>query len=164
MEPIDALVEELRAAAGLGVPPEPEDAWRLAEWLGEGTPPLRIVVNGRACGLHLGPDGSGEITLADGLAPAEQTRALLEELGHWVLLNRWGSYALPSHLPLPQRERLLRRWDDREEDAARSFMLAWLLPRGELVRSLADGQDPREWSGCTEEEVRERLRRLRLHG
>ena len=109
--------------------------------------------------------GSALIYIPETMPEDEAAEALLEELAHVLAGGHQATRYPPDHLTDQQRDRLHRLWDDREEAEARAFVLAWKLPWSLIGPNVHRGSAwlARE-SGCSLEEVCERLRALARGG
>lgn len=159
MVKIEPLVKLLRAQIGLtGFPRHPHH-WQLAALLTQQREVLVEVAPVACPYIYMRRDGVRLITLPEAWPQGQQDEALLEEIGH----SQTERYEIGRCFPRRQDERarlrLLMLHDDREEALSRRFVLAWKLPL-DLIACPERLEDLTEESGCSQAEIRERLRRL----
>lgn len=152
---MDAVVRRLRDEIGLVGCPGENGTERLIQHLSS---QLQIAIADVPPYLWVRPDGKGIITLPPQLTGARRLRVLLEEVGHFVRQSHLLGAGDGGLNTGKNGHRLARTSERQRERDARDFVLCWLLP-AELV--LAQSlEELLEQSGCTLEEVEERVRLL----
>ena len=130
--------------------PQDPDVWRLA-WaaMGEGKVDVDLADEPKSLTWPL-PQGRALIVVSARQSEEAMTADLLEELGHCFLSGmRLGGMLGP---------RFEVREDLRSESEVRRFVLAWRLPSDVICREW-DEAAILSRSGCSAEELRERLER-----
>jgi hypothetical protein len=140
--------------------PGPDQAWELADYLGD------AVVVRQEHGLdrasqHRMPTGPALILLPRGRGQMQTAAWLVEELAHYLCR---GEIALPAPTDWEQQTRGARRnfaqWEEIDEREARVFCDAWHLP-AELVVSASSEAELLAESGADRERLRRRWEHLR---